>query len=166
MQLLAEKIYAARGGSVRPCFVGFKGLEELSTQRFLGAQDKFVEYGITFDQSTLIIVDDLGKISETVPPWIIRNGFNTVIAFNDIVAVSLLESLIARGMKIPEDISLTGFDQSPILHLMDRMIDTISLSIPELGRSAGTWLSSVIIDKQDDSLHRKMPVEYIPGATL
>ena len=166
MQLLAEKVIAVRGPAIRPCFIGFRGLEELSTQRFLGAQDKFAEHGIQFDQSNLYLVDDLGTISETVPPWVIRNGFNTILAFNDIVAISLLESLIARGMKIPEDISLTGFDNSPVLHLMDRMIDTISLSIPELGRSAGTWLNSVIIEKRDDSLHLRMPVEYIPGMTL
>ena len=71
---------------------------------------------------------------------VITNRFNTVIAFNDYVAMALFQAMLRRGIKIPEEISLTGFDNSPILSLVEQKITTITLSIPDLGHRAGEWL--------------------------
>ena len=78
-------------------------------------------------------ITDFNEISRSVIAWIQENRFNAVFSFNDMVAVSLLQSALARGISVPEDMALTGVDDSPILDLMDRRIDTVSLSVHELG---------------------------------
>ncbi len=166
MQLLAEKVYQKWGEKIRPCYVGFRGLKSLSMERLKGAQQVFTDHGISFNENHLFMVDDLDNIADSVPPWIIQNGFNAVLSFNDLVALSLLQSLLSRGIRIPEDLALTGFDNSPLLKLLDRKINTISLSIPELGRRAGEWLYASIIEKKDTPLNEILPVIYIPGDTI
>ncbi|MDA3809827.1 MAG: LacI family DNA-binding transcriptional regulator [Spirochaetaceae bacterium] len=166
MQVLAEKVYERWGKKIRPCFVGFQGLKSLSIERLKGAQQVFQSHGIPFNEDHLFIVDDLENISTSVPPWIIKNGFNAVLSFNDLVALSLLQSLLSRGIRIPEDLALTGFDNSPILKLLDRRINTIDLSIPELGHRAGEWLHSTIMEKKDHPLREILPVIYVPGDTI
>ena len=166
VQFLAEKLYQKHGPEIHPCFVGFRGLHKLSMERFAGAKKIFDHHEIPFDSHNLYVVEDLNSIVDTVPDWIRKQGFNAVIAFNDMVALSLLQSMMSRGIRIPEDVSLTGFDNSPILKLLDRRINTMSLSIPELGRRAGEWLHAVIIEKQDTRLHEMLPVEYVEGETI
>ena len=166
IQILAEELVNRRGSRINPCFVGFKGLKFLSAERLEGVRQVFDRHQIPFNEEHIFIVDDLDHIADVVPPWIIKNDFNAVMAFNDLVALSLLHSLISRGIRVPEDVALTGFDNSPILRLLDRKIDTISLSIPELGRRSAEWLHAAIIEKKEDRLEEILPVRYIPGDTI
>lgn len=166
MQLLAEKVYQKWGKSLRPCFVGFKGLRSLSVERLKGAQQVFHSNNIAFDEKNVFVVDDLDNIAKIVPPWIVENKFNAVLSFNDLVAMSLLQSLQCRQIRIPEDMALTGFDNSPLLRLLNRQIDTINLSIPELGFKAAEWLHAKVMEKQNLKLHEKLPAHYIKGDTI
>ncbi len=106
---LADKVYEKRGNDIRACYVAFSGLKSLSMSRFRGAKESFEEHKIAFDEQNLIFMDDLNTIPDRILPWIKKNRFNTVIAFNDYVAMALFQAMLRRGIKIPEEISLTGF---------------------------------------------------------
>ncbi len=166
MSLVAEKVYHRWGNNIQPCYVGFSELRDLSYDRFLGTQEFFRGKGIPFDDSHTYEISQYEEISSTVLPWITKNKFNAVLAFNDYIAIGLYTALISRGFKIPEDISITGFDNSPLLTLLDKKIDTCSLSVYELGKQAGEWLYRVVVKKEIEVLHKKLSVEYISGDTL
>ena len=141
-----DKVFEKRGDDLRGCYVAFSGLKALSMTRFKGVKESFKEQGRDFDEENLIFLDNLKDIPEKVIPWIKENGFNTVFAFNDYIAMALLQPMLSRGLKVPEEVSLTGFDNSPILNLVEQKITTVTLSIPDLGRQAGEWLKKAIID--------------------
>jgi LacI family transcriptional regulator len=166
ISLLAQKMIDLKRNDLRPCYLGFKKLPQVSSERFEAARDFFSTKGIPFDESSNLTVSSLEEIPTRAVDWVLEGGFNGVIAFNDLAALSFLQAGFIRGLDIPGDILLTGFDDSPIQSLLDRRIDTISLSIPVLGERAGSWLKAIIIDKDETPLKEILDVKYVKGQTL
>jgi len=166
IRLLSKKLYEAGGQDLRPCFLGFGRLPEVSNERYAAAVESFGELGVHFGPDCVLTLDSFEDVPGKGVDWVLEQGFNGVLAFNDLVALSFLQTLLARGISVPGQIRLTGFDNSPIQSLLDRRIDTISLSIPELGRIAGEWLKGNIIDRENRVLREILPVEYISGQTV
>ncbi len=166
MRSLANLVYEKKGKDIRPCYIAFSSLKKLSLERFAGVEKAFASHAVPFGKENLYFVDDLQAISTTAIPWIEQNRFNTVFAFNDFFALSLLQSFTARNIRVPEEISLTGFDNSPLLKMIERKISTMNLSIPELGVKAGEWLNTAIIDKDNSPMQEILPVQYVEGETI
>lgn len=59
-----------------------------------------------------------------------------VMAVNDIVAVGALKAAKLRRFKVPDDISITGFDDNYITDIVSPSITTVSQNTVELGRAA------------------------------
>ncbi|MGL1893837.1 MAG: LacI family transcriptional regulator [Spirochaetaceae bacterium] len=164
--LLAEKMVKSKGKKLRPCFIGFTKLPRISKDRFNAAKNIFDKYNIHFDEDCYLEIDDFKYINSTGLDWIQEGNFNGIMAFNDLAALSVLQSGMGRGLNFPSDLMLSGFDDSQIQQLLDRRIDTIALSIPKLGQMAGSWLKSWVIDRKEVQLQEKLSVEYIPGDTI
>lgn len=163
---LAEEMVKADREEVKPCFLGFSKLPGISRDRYEAARDVFYNYKIPFDDSSYLEIDDLKHIHSIGLDWIIKGRFTAIMAFNDLVALSILQSGMGRGLKFPENLMLCGFDNSPIQQLLDRRIDTVDLSIPKLGEKAGAWLKSWIIDREENQIQLTLSVDYIPGNTI
>jgi LacI family transcriptional regulator len=59
-----------------------------------------------------------------------------VLAFNDLVAVGLMSALIERGVSVPGEISVVGFDDIPFARYLVPPLTTASVPVTELGRHA------------------------------
>ncbi|MDD4647682.1 MAG: hypothetical protein PHP67_05625, partial [Sphaerochaeta sp.] len=71
-----------------------------------------------------------------------------------------------RNWRVPDLFSLTGFDYSPMLHLLDQRIDTIEFSLLKLGKEAGMWLNGRIINRLDNAIQKALEGDYIVGETI
>jgi DNA-binding LacI/PurR family transcriptional regulator len=65
-----------------------------------------------------------------------------IVATSDVHAVAALKVLRARGITVPGEVSVIGFDDAPIADLMD--LTTVSQPLQEKGRSAATMLLDLI----------------------
>jgi LacI family transcriptional regulator len=59
-----------------------------------------------------------------------------VFAQNDMLAVGALESVAAHGLTCPGDISVVGYNDSPLTDHVSPPLTTVRLPSPELGRTA------------------------------
>jgi LacI family transcriptional regulator len=59
-----------------------------------------------------------------------------VFAANDGMAVGLLSALQEAGLRVPDDIAVTGFDDIPIARFLTPPLTTVRLAIAELGALA------------------------------
>lgn len=59
-----------------------------------------------------------------------------ILAFNDLTAMGLLSSLNERGIKVPEDISVTGFDDIPFARYTTPPLTTAAVPILSVGEHA------------------------------
>ena len=166
IKLIARRLWDRKGTDLKPCFVGFKGLKEVSEDRFQAALAAFSDLNISFSEDDRFDIPDFSRIKEEVVPWIIKGKYNALLSFNDVVALTLLHNLTAAGKTVPDDIALTGVDKSPLQMIFDTRIDTVSLSIVELGTRAGQWLRRWIMDKDETPLQLILDCEYVPGETI
>jgi len=102
---------AAQGRS-RFAFVGYSRGVSTSEARV----DAFVKYteSIDPDSVTRILREEIGD-GEVVPAgWLdqILGDVDAIITSSDLIAVSLRDSLLDRGLRVPEDVALVSFDNT------------------------------------------------------
>lgn len=73
-------------------------------------------------------------------------------ADNDIIASACLRALVDRGYRVPEDVSLIGFDDMPFTYLMSPKLTTMHVSKETFGRWSVTRLIEKIQGDVDHSL--------------
>ncbi|MCK5674815.1 MAG: LacI family DNA-binding transcriptional regulator [Spirochaetales bacterium] len=144
-------------------FIGFSGNVEISERKEAGFREACKKYSITCN------VEMISSINEIDSDFIDRMNFgdkDAVLCSNDILAVTLYQALIHKNIRIPEDIGLTGFDNSPILELFWDKVTTIDLSTGKLGRDAAVWLKDWIVNRNETMIHELVPGNFIPGTTI
>jgi LacI family transcriptional regulator len=65
-------------------------------------------------------------------------GLTAIVALNDAMAVGALALLRARGVRVPEEVSVIGFDDMPIAADVTPALTTVRLPLVELGVRAMT----------------------------
>ncbi|MEU6641566.1 LacI family DNA-binding transcriptional regulator [Saccharomonospora sp. NPDC046836] len=65
-------------------------------------------------------------------------GLDAVFAAADIIAVGALRELSARGLRVPEDVAVVGFDDSVLATSVTPRLTTVRQPVEELGRTM-TW---------------------------
>jgi LacI family transcriptional regulator len=59
-----------------------------------------------------------------------------MIASNDLTAIGALHAIIAAGLRVPEDVSLVGFDDIPLVRYTNPALTTVRLSAADVGTQA------------------------------
>lgn len=165
MRRLLEEL-AARVAGLRPCYIGFDPVQPVSRLRGEGVLKACGELGIPFSAEDSFSVGSIEEIDSAFIARLTGRGYNAVLAFNDLLAVYLYQAALHDGIRIPGAFSLTGFDNSPVRSLLSLKIDTIDLSIRNLGFEAGAWLRSYIVDRDETPLRKRIEGAYIPGDTI
>ncbi|GEK20342.1 LacI family transcriptional regulator [Cellulomonas xylanilytica] len=64
------------------------------------------------------------------------SGVTAVLAHNDLLALGILSRLRARGVRVPEDVSVVGYDDIPAATLVSPTLTTVTVPLARLGRAA------------------------------
>jgi len=73
--------------------------------------------------------------------------FEALVSSNDDMALSALQELKARGIKIPEDIAITGFDDVEETSLVTPPLTTVHQPLYEMGEKSVEMILSIISGK-------------------
>jgi LacI family transcriptional regulator len=88
-------------------------------------------------------------IRETERMLNFNNPPDAIFCFNDPVAITCMQFLKERGIKIPEDISIIGFTNEPIAALVEPSLTTVSQPAYEMGKAATKLIIDQIESKED-----------------
>jgi LacI family transcriptional regulator len=66
--------------------------------------------------------------------------FTALFAFNDISAIGAIHALRAAGRRVPEDVSVVGFDDSPSAAFQNPGLTTVRQPLREMGVLAAETL--------------------------
>ena len=166
MGKLVDALWKKRGAKLKPCYIGFAPLPGVSKRREDGFVSACRSRSIPVGDGDLYTIETIAELTGPVLDDIAAKGYNALVCFNDMVAISAYQTALHRLLRIPADFSLTGFDNSPILDLMDQRIDTVEFSLRKLGREAGYWLRCRTIERKDEVLQKNLEGDYIPGETI
>ncbi|MFY0596625.1 MAG: LacI family DNA-binding transcriptional regulator [Cognatishimia sp.] len=76
-------------------------------------------------------------LSSTNPPTAVMCG-------NDVLAVGALRYASKAGLRVPEDISITGFDDIELASIVTPTLTTVHVPHREMGRKAATELANLV----------------------
>ncbi len=95
-----------------------------------------------------------------------RKRPTAVFAMSDEMAMGAIKAVRDHGMKVPDDMSIVGFDGHELAEVME--LTTVRQPVVESGRLAGEFLLRTIMGKRDASgevPHEVMPTELIARRT-
>ena len=72
-----------------------------------------------------------------------------IFCVNDFTAFGVMQCLLERGIRVPEDISLVGFDDIPLASFMPVPLTTVKQPKQEIGRQAAQTLLTMIEDDRN-----------------
>jgi LacI family transcriptional regulator len=67
-----------------------------------------------------------------------------VLAANDQVAIAAIRALHEMGLRVPEDVSVVGFDDTPLASYIVPSLTTVAVPTYELGRTAVSMMSAAL----------------------
>ena len=165
IRALLKRIAACRK-EVRPCYINYSPAQPVSTYREAAFFEACNAFEIPATEEDVLRVSTLEEIGGDVIDWIRKRGYNAVLCFNDFVAVYFYQVALAHRIRVPEELAIAGFDNSPVRELTPQKIDTIALSPFDLGKEAGAWLRDSVIERSPTQLQKMIVGKYIPGETV
>lgn len=84
-----------------------------------------------------------------------------ILACSDYIAIGVLQAVRARGLVIPADLSLVGFDDMAFAELVDPPLTTVRQPLAEMGRLAVQSLISLLEGNATPAAETRLPVHLI-----
>jgi LacI family transcriptional regulator len=93
--------------------------------------------------------------------------FTAVVAGNDLIALGALDALRDAGVRCPEEVSMTGFNDMPFVDRLTPPLTTVRLPLEEMGRIAAQELLAQLRGEAATRARRStlLPVELIVRGT-
>lgn len=122
------------------------------------------QYSTTVDEQQAVLgLEEAGRILDLL----IRQKVTAIFGVNDLVTYMLMQAAISRGLKIPEQLSLVGFDNLKAFSEID--IDLTSIA-QDFKMIAETCVSTVvdIIEKgqPEEPVDVVVPTSFVEGGTV
>ena len=86
-----------------------------------------------------------------------------VLAQSDVLAVGVVQAARALGLRVPEDLSVTGFDGIDTPWLGEAVLTTVEQPATEKGRAAGRLVAALLRGESPDDV--QLPVRVRRGTT-
>jgi LacI family transcriptional regulator len=119
--------------------IGFiSGRFEASASRLRGYKEALVNAGLAFDETLVVTGNFLQPSGFTATNHLLNlsNSPTAIFAANDLMAFGALEAIKERGLRVPHDISVIGFDDIPMASQVFPPLTTIRQPLAEMGRAA------------------------------
>lgn len=143
--------------------IAFYGCENHSTsfneryEGFMSALNDKVEHKeLLFNNSTKDYADNIKfkKLIQEFKP-------TAVICANDLIAINAYKVIKTIGLKIPDDISIIGFDNVELSEKVNPKLTTFNIPLKQLGIEAADYLINVIEKRRLDCSEIVVRCEYI-----
>jgi LacI family transcriptional regulator len=112
-----------------------------------------VECGVDFDSGAAIA------------PTVLETRATGILAFNDLVAMGLLSALADRGVRVPDEVSVVGFDDIPFARYTTPPLTTATVPAAELGERAWGAMHALLGGTQPEAFAILEPHIAVRGST-
>ena len=79
---------------------------------------------------------------------LLRLGVTAIVAASDQMALGAIRAIRRHGLEVPRDVSLIGYDDSPMLEFTDPPLTTVRQPIDRLGGAVARALVGLLADRQ------------------
>lgn len=156
-------------GHRRIAYLHSRAAQYLVPHRRAGYLDALQASGVQPDKrwvrslmSQVAAVDFRQTGRESMAAWLREDwndlGCTALMAHNDEAAVGVIEALQEAGLRVPEDVSVVGFDGTELCEYSRPRLTTVEVPLREIGRTATHMLLQRIYDNDEAVEHLTLPV--------
>ncbi|ADI15094.1 LacI family DNA-binding transcriptional regulator [Truepera radiovictrix] len=155
-------------GHTRIAHISYGGLE------YRGAEERFEGYrraleaaGLPFEGALVREGDYSAESGFSAMASLLEAGagFTALFASNDTVALGAMAALRERGLRIPEDVAVVGYDDIPLAAFAAPPLTTVRSPALEHGRLAGEMLVSLIRGERPERTQVDFELELVVRAS-
>ena len=84
-----------------------------------------------------------------------------ILAFNDNIAIGAIQAARARGVRVPEDLSVVGFDDVEHATIVTPTLTTVRQPLAEMGRTAVSLLMRLLDRQSFETLHVELATRLV-----
>ncbi|MEU4654125.1 substrate-binding domain-containing protein [Streptomyces sp. NPDC023723] len=134
----------ARHGCRRPACIRGPVANPVSEERYRACLDALRHHGIGLEPTHVCAAVDFDAAGGASAMRVLLDArglrpgvdFDAVLACSDVLAADALRLLTGRGVRVPEDVAVVGFNDSPEARLGDPPLTSVALPFAELGALA------------------------------
>lgn len=138
------------GGEFSYVFIG---------ERFRGYKSAMDSYGIKFDKELL----SLGKFTEEggykamKELLVVKMCPTAVVSADDLMAFGAIRAIKEEGLRIPEDMAIIGFNDTPLASYMEPPLSSVEIFVYDLGYNASEMLINQLEELDGHKKHIIIP---------
>lgn len=139
--------------------IGYFGVENRprsNQQRLLGYRESLAEAGIKPQAEWEVIIprryleeqEEEVLVGEEFGARLIAAGLTAICCYNDMLAVGMLKACHKKELKVPDDISVVGYDNIALSRYVTPPLTTVQQPVIEMGREAALILIALMAGEQ------------------
>jgi DNA-binding LacI/PurR family transcriptional regulator len=125
-------------GHRRIAYVGDRSGYQTDTERLKGYKQALASAGIEFDSNLAVLGDGRPEGALAAVDGLLRlaNPPTAVCCYNDMTALGAMRAIRARGLRVPDDLSVTGFDDLFFAEYLEPALTTVRQPMRRMGEMA------------------------------
>ena len=141
---------------------GQRESSDTTRRRYEGCLEAFRELGIPFAECQYETARYSFEDGYRAANALIRRNavFTALFAMSDVMALGAIRALADAGKRVPEDVSVVGFDGLPICQYTVPRLSTVSQQVEQLAEQ-GLNLLLESIEKAAPAAHKSVPVDLL-----
>ncbi|WP_027483066.1 LacI family DNA-binding transcriptional regulator [Deinococcus pimensis] len=129
-----------------------------NTERYGGYHDGLFTCGLTHDPALVVGADFSFDGARAVFGQLMTAQPDAIVAASDRMAIGVLREARARGLRVPEDLAIVGFDDLEVARYVDPPLTTVHHPLTLLGRRS----AELIIDRLEHPAAEVAPRVTLP----
>lgn len=138
-------------------------MEGVDYTRYVGHQRALEEYGLEMEEENLLIFHPgtVERESSLRELYYRCKNYTAFMCCSDYYAVLLMNYFMDRGIRIPEDLSITGFDNNQMSRVVRPALTTVGQDVTKKGKLAVEYLLKMIEGTEFEEWDVKLPTELV-----
>ncbi len=170
--IMADEMQGALAAVTHLASLGHRHIVHIDGGRGAGAESRRLGYMHAMQRLGLAVADVVpGDFTEmsgvTAASGLLQRAQmpTAIFASNDLAAMGVLDTLIDAGVRVPEDVSVVGYDNTTVARMRHVSLTTVDQPRREMGEMAIHLLDQRVEGRRNDSVTTLMPQTLIVRRT-
>jgi DNA-binding LacI/PurR family transcriptional regulator len=144
-----------------------KGAEDTVARRLRGYRAALAAVEVEVRDEDVVVspATYAGGVAAITQAWGTGRRPTAILAMSDAIAIGAIRGLRDRGLSIPADVSVVGFDDIELAETTDPPLTTVHQPIRGKGEEAARLLLSVLAGREEPAGHRRLATRLIVRAS-
>jgi LacI family transcriptional regulator len=132
--------------------------------RFAGFSQAMQAAGLPIDEDSIMVLDEVsvaGAREKILGEFPSHKKIDGIMCMTDTIALGVMTGLHELQVKIPAEVSVTGYDDAPLAEFFQPPLTTIRQDVPEMARTAAQYILGMINGQRPEQRHQIIPVKLV-----